>query len=248
MTTKVDTNPNRGSVAAIHIEGLSFTYPDGAQVLRNVNLTVERGEKVALVGANGAGKTTLVLHLNGTIKGDGIVEIFGRNVTTANRRALTDIRTQCGLIFQAADDQLFSPTVMDDVLFGPLNMGMSRELATASAETALKTLNIEHLASRMPHQLSGGEKRKAAIATVLSMNPDIIAADEPTADLDPRAKRNLAELLGNLSQTIFVATHDYELIKRVFVRCLVMHNGTIVCEGTPEEILSDKSLLERWGL
>jgi energy-coupling factor transporter ATP-binding protein EcfA2 len=187
---------------AVQIEGLWFAYPDGHEALGGVDLAVAPGEKVAILGPNGAGKSTLLLHLNGLLYGSGSLRIMGRAVTPDDEQALQEIRALVGLVFQDPDDQLFSLTVYDDVAYGPLYMGLPREEVDRRVKQALAQVGLEQYGPRMPHHLSGGEKKRAALATVLSMEPAILALDEPSAGLDPRARRGLIRLLGRLPQTI----------------------------------------------
>lgn len=212
-------------VKAIEIERLSFRYPDGRQALQDVTLSVAAGEKVALTGPNGAGKSTLLLHLNGILRGEGRVRIDGMELSDRNVRI---IRGKVGLVFQDPDDQLFSPTVFDDVAFGPLNMGLSEEEVRARTAWALEQVQMSDYAARMPHHLSLGEKKRIAIATVLSMQPRILALDEPSAGLDPAARQNLLDLLKSLPQTMLIASHDVEFVREVCSRTIALEGGRIV--------------------
>ncbi len=229
----------------IEIHDLHFAYPDGRQALRDVSLRVQPGEKVALVGPNGAGKSTLLLHLNGILKGDGRVRVMGQRVAEPH---LARIRAQVGLVFQDPDDQLFSPTVFDDVAFGPIYAGLPEEEVERRVAWALAQVGLGEYADRISHHLSLGEKKRAAIATVLSMRPDILALDEPTAGLDPRARRKLIELLQALPQTMLTATHDLRLVAEAFPRTVVLDGGRVVADGRTEELLADKDLLDAHGL
>jgi cobalt/nickel transport system ATP-binding protein len=193
---------------AVRIDHLSFAYGDGHRALRDVSLTVQPGEKVALVGPNGAGKSTLMLHLNGILQpGSGSVTVCGLLV---DDRALGKVRARVGLVFQDPDDQLFSPTVFDDVAFGPIYQGFSEKEVRARVDRALAAVQMCDYVSRVSHHLSVGEKKRIAIATVLSMDPDILVLDEPTAGLDPRARRGLITLLCTLPQTMLIPTHDLQ--------------------------------------
>lgn len=213
---------------AIEIERLSFRYPDGRQALQDITLSVAAGEKVALMGPNGAGKSTLLLHLNGILRGEGRVRIDGMELSDRNVRI---IRGKVGLVFQDPDDQLFSPTVFDDVAFGPLNMGLSEEEVRARTAWALAQVQMSDYAARMPHHLSLGEKKRIAIATVLSMQPHILALDEPSAGLDPAARQNLLDLLKNLPQTMLIASHDVEFVREVCNRTIALERGRIVADS-----------------
>jgi cobalt/nickel transport system ATP-binding protein len=229
----------------IEIHDLSFAYPDGRPALRDVSLSVQSGEKVALVGPNGAGKSTLLLHLNGILRGNGHVRVMGQKVIEPH---LAHIRARVGLIFQDPDDQLFSPTVFDDVAFGPLYAGLSEEEVRQRVDWALAQVELEQYAGRVSHHLSLGEKKRAAIASVLSMQPDILALDEPTVGLDPRTRRRLIELLQGLPQTMLGATHDMRVVVEVFPRTVILDGGQIVADGPTREIMMDEQLLEAHGL
>jgi len=231
--------------SCIEIDSLSFAYPDGRSALRDVSLGVRPGEKVALVGPNGAGKSTLLLHLNGILRGEGTVRVMGQEVAEPH---LARIRGQVGLVFQDPDDQLFSPTVFEDVAFGPLYAGLPEEEIRRRVAWALAQVELEGYAERVSHHLSLGEKKRAAIASVLSMQPDILALDEPTSGLDPRTRRRLIGLLHELPQTMLVATHDMQLVAQVFPRTVVLDGGWVVADGPTDELLADERLLEAHGL
>ena len=234
---------HEGSVV---VEHLHFSYPDGFEALRGIDLRVARGEKVALVGPNGAGKSTLILHLNGTSSAShGAVRIDG---VTVERQSIRRIRAAVGLVFQDPDDQLFSPTVFDDVAFGPLHMGVSDDQVHGRVEAALAAVGMAGFERRLPHHLSLGQRKRVALATVLSMDPSVLVFDEPSAGLDPRGRRQLIELLRSLSHTVIVATHDMRLVEDVLPRTVVMDGGLIVADGPTAEILADDTLLERHGL
>jgi len=230
---------------AVDIEGLSFTYPDGHQGLKNIDLVVYRGEAVAVIGPNGAGKSTLLLHLNGILRGNSVVKVFGLPVEEKN---LKEIRRKVGLIFQDPEDQLFSLTVFDDVAFGPINMGYSEPEVKQRVTQALEWVGMNGYEQRSPHHLSIGEKKRIAIATVLSLNPELLVLDEPTSNLDPRSKWSLFELLRQLPVTKIVAAHDLELVRALCQRTVVMDEGKIVAGGSTESILSDVPLLRAHGL
>lgn len=235
-------------VPAIEVNDLQFSYPDGRQALRGVDLTVAQGEKVALVGPNGAGKSTLLLHLNGLLRGEGTVRILGRDLGKNNGRFLKEVRALVGLVFQDADDQLFSPTVYEDVAFGPIYMGLSPQEVESRVKNALAQVRLSNYEQRMPHHLSSGEKKRAALATVLSMEPEILVLDEPSGGLDPRSRRELIVLLGHLKQTLVVATHDMHMVKETFSRMVIMDEGRVVADGPTEVLLGQQSLLEAHGL
>jgi len=230
---------------AVEIADLHFTYPDGVKALRGVDLTVGEGEKVALLGPNGAGKSTFLMHLNGILRGRGDIRIMGRPLSDDNIRY---IRAQVGLVFEHPDDQLFSPTVLDDVAYGPLYMGLPREEVLRRARQALEQVGMVGFEERMPHRLSLGQKKRVAIATVLSMRPPILALDEPTSTLAPTARRELIHLLRELPQTMIVSTHDIPMVRDLFPRTVVMDEGHVVADGDTEIILSDTALLAAHGL
>ena len=232
----------------ILIENLSFSYPDGHVALREVSLQVAAGERVALVGPNGAGKSTLMLHLNGILQGDGKVRVAGLDISQARDGVLRRVRAAVGLVFQNPDDQLFSPTVFDDVAFGPLYMELPLEEAHRRVERALAWVGMGGYARRVSHHLSTGEKKRIAIATVLAMDPRLLVLDEPTAGLDPRARRSLIELLNTLPQTLLVSTHDMRLVQELCPRTVVLDQGEIVADGPTDEILIDEALLHAHGL
>ncbi len=230
----------------IDVTGLNFSYPDGHQALQSVSLYVSPGEKVALVGPNGAGKSTLMLHLNGILRPSaGLVRVGGLQVTEHN---LGKIRAWVGLVFQDPDDQLFSPTVFDDVAFGPLHMRLGAEEVRQRVRSALAAVHMSEYPERLSHHLSMGEKKRIAIATVLAMDPLILVLDEPTAGLDPRSRRSLIRLLAELPQTMLVASHDMHLVAELFHRMVIMDKGQIVADGVTESIMDDTDLLEAHGL
>ena len=232
------------NVIAVH--NLHFAYHDHHPALRGVSFELCEGDKVALVGPNGAGKSTLMLHLNGILTGrSGDVSVGGARLTRDN---LPAIRAMVGLVFQNPDDQLFSPTVFEDVAFGPLHMGLPKDEVVARVESALQAVRMSGFRDRLSHHLSVGEKKRIAIATVLSMNPQILVLDEPSAGLDPRARRTLINLLHELPITMLVSTHDMRLVEELFPRTIVMDEGMIVADGKTKEILADAKLLEAHGL
>lgn len=241
-----ETPPIPTNTPAIHIEGLDHRYPGGEIALREVSLTLQPGERVALVGPNGAGKTTLLAYAAAALPSDR-VSIFGRRAT---KRHLPSLRGRVGLVFQQPDDQLFMPTVADDVAFGPLNQRLPRQQVEERVAEALDAVGLPppQFAARPPHTLSGGEKRLAALATVLSMQPDVLALDEPTNDLDPRARQALLKVLGRLSAALLVATHDLEFVLALCDRAVLLDAGRVVADGPAREILSDPHLMDSHGL
>jgi len=229
----------------IRVDNLSFCYPDGQQALTDVNLTIYHGDTVALIGPNGAGKSTLLLHLNGILHSNGVVKVFGRPVDDKNLRW---VRSKVGLVFQNPDDQLFSPTVFDDVAFGPINLGYSEAKVRELVTIALDWVGMIGYERRSPHHLSVGEKKRIAIATVLSMNPEILAIDEPTSNLDPASKWSLIELLRGLAITKIIASHDLELVQALCHRAIVLDRGVVIADGATSHILADTPLLMAHGL
>jgi cobalt/nickel transport system ATP-binding protein len=231
----------------VEIENLTFTYPDGRQALRDVSLRVGPTEKVALVGPNGAGKSTLMLHLNGLLRPSaGQVEVGGLPVTDDN---LGQIRAWVGLVFQNPDDQLFNPKVFDDVAFGPLHMDLPPDEVHRRSLAALEAVGMAGYADRISHHLSLGEKKRIAIATVLSMEPKILVLDEPTSGLDPRARRGLINLLCTMADTtMLAATHDMRLVEEFFPRMAILDEGQVVADGPTQVLLADAALLEAHGL
>jgi cobalt transport protein ATP-binding subunit len=232
--------------AWIELDHVHYAYPDGFEALRGVDLRVTRGEKVALVGPNGAGKSTLMLHLNGiNLPSHGVVRVGG---TVVDRSSVRRIRAEVGLVFQDPDDQLFSPTVFDDVAFGPLHMGVPEDEIHGRVDRALAAVGMAGFERRLPHHLSLGQRKRVAMATVLSMEPSVMVFDEPSAGLDPRGRRELIGLLREMRQTMIVATHDMRLVSEVLPRTVVMDGGLIVADGVTSEVLADAALLERHGL
>jgi cobalt transport protein ATP-binding subunit len=229
----------------IEVNQLKFNYPDGHVALKGVSLHIEPGEKVALVGPNGAGKSTLMLHLNGILQGQGEVKVAGLPVQA---ETLGKVRAAVGLVFQDPDDQLFSPTVFEDVAFGPLHMGLPEAEVHTRVHSALEAVGMGAYAERVSHHLSVGEKKRIAIATVLSMNPEILVMDEPSAGLDPRARRGLINLLAALPQTMLVSTHDIRMVAEVFPRTVIMDEGQIAADGPTSALLADAALLNAHGL
>ncbi len=229
----------------IEVRGLRFAYPDGRQALRGVDLSIGPGEKVALVGPNGAGKSTLLLHLNGVLRGEGEVRVCGQPVSDVT---LGQVRAAVGLVFQDPDDQLFSSSVFDDVAFGPIYMGLPEAGIRKRVAAALRAVGMQGSDGRVPHHLSGGEKKRVAIATVLAMDPQILALDEPTAGLDPRGRRELISLLSGLPQTLLVSTHDMRLVAELLPRTVVIDGGQVVADGPTRAILGAPDLLEAHGL
>jgi len=230
---------------AIEIRNLSYSYPDGSAVFEGINLKINEGERVGIIGPNGAGKTTLLLHLNGILRGKDEVKIFGLGLNNGN---LHEIRKRVGLVFQDPDDQLFSPTVFDDVAFGPLNMELSKDEVNNRVKESLEEVGMSGFEKRFSHALSAGEKKRIAIATVLSMNPDILAIDEPTSNLDPGMRKNLIALLGGFQTTLIIASHDLNMVEQLCTRVILLNRGRIIAEGIASEMLENKKLMQENGL
>lgn len=229
------------TVAALVVDELDFRFPDGLEVLRHLSVEVGEGERVAILGPNGAGKTTLALHLNGIHElQSGSITVGGLAVNDDN---LAEIRQRVGMIFQNSDDQLFMPTVREDVGFGPANLGLSKQDRELRVVEALESVGSSHLVDRAPHHLSGGEKSRVAIATVLSMRPDLLVLDEPTSDLDPAGRRELVDLLMGLEQTQLVITHDLPFALELCPRSVIISGGQVVADGPTTELLADTALL-----
>ncbi|MER3401577.1 MAG: cobalt ABC transporter ATP-binding protein [Thermoflexus sp.] len=232
--------------ALLEAEGLVYVYPDGRRALNGVSLALRRGEKVALVGPNGAGKSTLLLVLSGLFRpAAGVIRWEGQPVGDGDLRRL---RARVGLVFQDPDDQLFSPTVFDDVAYGLIYQGLAASEVAERVHQALEAVGMDGAASRISHHLSVGEKKRVALATVLALQPEVMLFDEPTAGLDPRGRREFIRLLKAMPQTMLVATHDMRMVAEAFPRTLVMDGGEIVADGPTAEILQDRALLEAHGL
>ncbi|MFI7419673.1 energy-coupling factor ABC transporter ATP-binding protein [Nonomuraea sp. NPDC049684] len=228
-------------VNSLEVSDLAYAYPDGTQALFGVNLAIGRGERVALLGPNGAGKTTLVMHLNGILTaGHGSVAVGGVPV---RKDTLKEIRQRVGLVFQDPDDQLFMPTVKDDVAFGPANAGLKGAELDRVVHDALDRVGMLEAADRPPHHLSFGQRRRVAVATVLAMRPEILVLDEPSSNLDPAARRELAEILRSLDVTVLMVTHDLPYALELCERSLILSGGVIAADGPTRELLADAELL-----
>jgi len=230
---------------SIEVNNLTYTYPDGTPALHDVSFSISPGEKVALVGPNGAGKSTLILHLNGILNGQGSVRVCGLDVVKEN---LGKVRSCVGLVFQSPEDQLFSPTVFEDVAFGPLYQGLPPHEVLKNVDQALEAVHMLAYKKRVSHHLSMGEKKRIAIATVLSMHPEALVLDEPTGGLDPRSRRSLIHLLQELPLTMLVSTHDMRMVGEIFPRTIVLDEGRVVADRSTQDLMSDAALLEAHGL
>jgi cobalt/nickel transport system ATP-binding protein len=230
---------------AIEVNDLNFTYPDGTKVLNGINLTISKGEAVAIVGPNGAGKSTFLLHLNGILMGEGDVKIFD---TRVKKDTLKQVRQKVGIVFQDPDDQLFCPTVYEDVAFGPCNMKLTEYEVEKRVKEALAVLNIENLKSKSAHHLSVGQKKRVAIATVLAMRSDILVFDEPSSNIDPMTKRKLIKAINDIDATKLIVTQDLFLAAELCDRAVIINNGVIVKDSDMKDILSNEELLEENNL
>ena len=225
----------------VETKNLEFSYPDNTHALLGISFRIRHGESVAIVGANGAGKSTLLLHLNGYLTPtSGQVRIGDFPLT---KETLQEVRRTVGMVFQDPDDQLFMSTVYDDIAFGPLNLGLPMDEVHVRVENALETVGVEDLKNRSPHRLSSGQKRRVAIASVLSMSPDILVMDEPTAGLDPKARRNLIALLKTFKHSKIIASHDLDMVMDLCERTIILHDGRIRADGPTIEIFQNEQLL-----
>lgn len=224
----------------ISIKNLSFRYHDGSDALQNISLSINENEKIAFVGGNGAGKSTLLLHLNGILMGDGDLKIIGLELIKKN---LKEIRKNTGLLFEDPDDQLFCPTVFEDIAFGPLNLELKEDEIKKRVTDSLSKVGLDGFENRSPHHLSYGEKKRIALATLFAMNPKILALDEPTSNLDPKSRRKLIEILKSFNGTVILATHDLECVLELCNRAIVLKDGQILKDGDSRTILSDEKLM-----
>lgn len=231
---------------AVVVKNLSYSYPEGIEALKNVSFEISTGESLALIGSNGAGKSTLLLHLNGIIKNEiSSIEIFGN---VLNKKKIKEIHKKVGFVFQDPDNQLFMSTVFDDIAFGPINMGLSEEEVHKRVKLALKQVNLEGYEDRCPQHLSGGEKKLVAVATIISMRPEILLLDEPTSNLDPLARRKMIEMLKKIKATKIIASHDIEMLIEVCNRAILLDNGEIAGDDKIEDVLTNTTLLRQHGL
>jgi cobalt/nickel transport system ATP-binding protein len=226
----------------VELKDVYYKYPDGTEALRGISFRVVHGESVGIVGANGAGKSTLLMQLNGYLMPlQGIVTIGDLDL---NKKTRNEIRKKVGVVFQDPDDQLFMPTVFDDVAFGPLNLGLTEEKVKERVDGALKTVGCLNLKDKPPHHISSGQKSAVAIASIIAMQPDILVMDEPASNLDPKSRRHLINLLKKFEHTKIIASHDLDLILDVCERCIVVKDGRVMADGPVEKLLSDRELLE----
>jgi cobalt/nickel transport system ATP-binding protein len=249
VTTPDGVPPAPATTPSLQVSGLAYSYPDGNQALFGVDLTIGHGERVALLGPNGAGKTTLVMHLNGILAGGlGEVHVAGMQVQADHKESLREIRRRVGIVFQDPDDQLFMPSVREDVAFGPANMGLRGAELDARVAHALDLVGMADFADRPPHHLSFGQRRRVAVATVLSMEPEILVLDEPSSNLDPASRADLADILRSLDVTILMVTHDLLYALELCPRSVVMARGSIVADGPTRDLLRDEDLMGRYRL
>lgn len=242
MVVAVNLTPDSED-PSLEVRGLAFAYPDGHQALFGVDVTIKRAERVALVGPNGSGKTTFVLHLNGILHGgQGTVAVGGLPITR-DRSTLLEVRRRVGIVFQDPDDQLFMPSVRDDVAFGPANLGLRGDQLDSRVEQALTQVGMLEYADRPPHHLSFGQRRRVAVATVLAMQPEILVLDEPSSNLDPAARRELSDVLRGLDITILMVTHDLPYALELCPRAVVLSDGVIVADGPTRELFSDEEFM-----
>jgi len=241
-------DPTEMPASSVKVSSLSYTYPGAVSALSGVDFQVDAGVRKGLIGPNGAGKSTLFLCLLGLLPGfSGTVRVGGLQVRP--EEDLTELRRRVGMVFQDPDDQLFNATVLEDAAFGPLNLGLSKEESLERARRSLEMTGVDaDLFDRPPHRLSGGQKRRVAIAGVLAMEPSLILLDEPTSDLDPRGRRELAEILKSLPTTMIIASHDLEFVLQTAPEVIVMDHGKTVAGGAAKEVMSDRKLMEEHGL
>ncbi|MDP3787634.1 MAG: ABC transporter ATP-binding protein [Candidatus Omnitrophota bacterium] len=229
----------------VEIKNLSYSYPDKTDVLSGIDLDLFKGESLGVIGPNGAGKSTLLLHINGILRGKGDIKVLGLEMSDKNLR---QIRSKVGLVFQEPDNQLFMPTVFEDVAFGPINMGMSKDEVDGAVREALSKVDMSDSVKRLSHHLSYGEKKRVSVATVLSMSPEILVLDEPTSNLDPKHRRILIGILKELKISKIIATHDLELVSETCSRVILLDKGKVVASGNAADILIDRILLEAHSL
>lgn len=229
-------------------ENLSFTYPDGTQALKNINIEIEKGEKVAIIGPNGAGKSTLFSHFNGlTEPTSGCVKIEDKPISF-EKDELLKVRQKVGIVFQNPNDQLFAPTVKEDIAFGPMNLGLSYDEVEKRVEDALKMVGMENYEDKTPHHLSGGQQKRIAIAGIIAMKPELMILDEPTAGLDPDGVEKVLNIMNQLNEegmTLIISSHDIDMISKYADKIFVLYNGEIIESGNKNKIFSDMKLLKK---
>ncbi len=233
------------SDSLIQVHDLAYTYPDGTAALRGIDLSIRPGEKVGLVGPNGSGKSTLLLCLAGLVFGRGRITFSGRPLTPD---CVREIRGRIGIVFQSADDQLFMPSLAEDLAFGPTNLGLPAEAVRSRVQQVADQMGLSHMLERPPHHLSMGQRRNAAIAGVLAMQPELLLMDEPASNLDPRSRRRLIDILAGLPMTFLIASHDLAMVAGLCPRVVLIDQGGVVADGPADTILHDASLMQRHGL
>jgi len=226
----------------LEVSNLSFSYPDKTKALQDVNFTMNKGDSLGIIGNNGAGKSTLLLHLNGVLRGQGTIKIFGDKITKKN---LNKIRAKIGIVFQDPNDQLFMPTIFDDIAFGPLNFGLQEKEIVNKVSNILKKFGLYKHRNKPSHHLSFGERKLAALATVLVMEPELIIFDEPTISLDPKSRIQFLNIIKNLDSSKIIATHNIKLVKKICSKILFLKKGKIVIRGNTNTILNNISLLKK---
>jgi cobalt/nickel transport system ATP-binding protein len=226
---------------AISLENVHYVYPDHTLAIDGINIQIGQGEKVSFIGPNAAGKSTLIMLLNGVLKGEGEIKIFG---TEINDKSASEIKSKIGIVFQNPDDQLFSPTIYEDVAFGPINFGIPKEEVGQRVKNALNEVGLQGYEKRSSLHLSYGEKKLASIATILSSNPDIIALDEPTSNLDPFHRRKIIDWIKRSNRTVLVATHDLDMVADTVKRAIILRKGSISWDGKVEDLFANQKLLE----
>jgi len=234
--------------AIIQIENMSFTYPDGTHALHNINMEIMNMERAAVIGPNGAGKSTLFLHFNGILRPTSGSIIVNGEELKYDKKNLMNVRQNVGIVFQNPDDQLFAPTVVEDVAFGPMNMGLSKDEVERRVDEALEHVGMAEFKKKAPHHLSGGQKKRVAIAGILAMNPKIMVLDEPTTGLDPKGVDQIMNILHDLNRkgmSIIIASHDVEMVTEFASKIFVLHDGEIIGQGTPDEIFNDPETVKR---
>ena len=234
--------------AIIQIENMSFTYPDGTPALHNINMEIMNMERAAVIGPNGAGKSTLFLHFNGILRPTSGSIIVNGNELKYDKKNLMNVRQNVGIVFQNPDDQLFAPTVIEDVAFGPMNMGLSKDEVERRVDEALEHVGMVEFKNKAPHHLSGGQKKRVAIAGILAMQPEIMVLDEPTTGLDPKGVDQIMNILYDLNRegmSIIIASHDVEMVTEFASKIFVLHDGEIIGQGTPDEIFNDPKTVKR---
>jgi cobalt/nickel transport system ATP-binding protein len=229
----------------IRVRNLQFSYPDGCRALKAIDFVLHKGDTVALIGPNGAGKSTFILHLNGVLRGEGMISVLGEEL---DRNNVHRIRSRVGVVFQDPNDQLFMSTVFDDIAFGPLNFGIPPKEVKSRVDKILAEMGLKKVSMKSPHHLSLGEMKNASLATVLVLEPEILILDEPTSNLDPGSRRKFIQLLNRLPISKIIATHDLDMVVECCSKVVLMNDGLIITQGDTKKILNNKKLLEQHNL